>query len=191
MPNYSKYFTFAKIKLMDRIIIDKKDDELLILIKAFLDDKKQKMLLVWIILFSLCGFAILSQFFEDYDNGTKVFFGVYIAFWLFFEFKVIYAFRWRKYGEEKIILKDGELSLIKTIGKRGITQRFKFGEIKKIDFFKDINGKFVKSMNESYWNINKYHLVFEMENTKIPFAIDITNKEAKKIMNEIRNYMKS
>ena len=72
------------------------------------------MLLVWIILFSLCGLAIVSQFFENYDAQTKVFFGVYVAFWLFFEFKVIYAYRWRKQGEEKIILENGQLSLIKT-----------------------------------------------------------------------------
>lgn len=174
---------------MDRITIDKKEG-LTITIKAYLDEKKQKLLLVWIVLFSLCGLAIVSQFFGNYDNGTKVFFGVYIAFWMFFEFKVIYAYRWRKYGLEQILIKDQELALVKVIGRRGITQKYTFEEVKKIDFFKDANGKFVKSMNESYWNINKYHLVIELENSKVPFAIDITNKEAKKIMNEIKNAMK-
>lgn len=176
---------------MSRISIEKTGEKLIIGIKAFSDEKKQKILLLWIVLFSLCGLAIFFQFFEDYDSATKVFFGVYIAFWLFFEFKVIYAYRWRKYGEEQIILENNELALIKTIGKRGITQKFKFDEIKKVDFFKDLNGKFIKSMNESYWNINKYHLVLMLENTKIPFAIDITNKDAKKMISEMRNAMKS
>ncbi|MDF1673585.1 MAG: hypothetical protein P1U41_08765 [Vicingaceae bacterium] len=176
--------------MQDRIDINKENNKLTITIKAYLEEKKQKMLLIWIVLFSVCGLAIFSQFFENYDNGTKVFFGVYIAFWLFFEFKVIYAYRWRKMGIEKIIVEDNELKLIKSIGKRGITQIFDVNEIKKIDFFKDTNGKFVKSMNESYWNINKYHLVVELEKSPIPFAIDIENKDAKKILNEIRNALK-
>ena len=70
----------------NRIQIKREDKKIEVVVKAYCDDKKQKMLMLWIFLFSLCGFAILTQFFEDYDAGTKVFFGVYIAFWLFFEF---------------------------------------------------------------------------------------------------------
>ena len=58
----------------DRITIDKEENKLTITIKSFLDEGKQKILLMWITLFSLCGFAIITQFFGDYDNGTKVFF---------------------------------------------------------------------------------------------------------------------
>ena len=174
--------------MTNRIQITKNKESLKVVIKAFYDDKKQKMLLLWIVLFSLCGVAIISQFFEDYDSGTKVFFGVYVAFWLFFEFKVIYAYRWRKYGEEQIIIENNELLLVKTIGERGVTQRFQKEEIKKIDFYKDANGGFIKSMNTSYWNINKYHLVLNLENTIVPFAIDITNKDAKHIINELGKF---
>lgn len=175
--------------MAERISIVKVKDKLEIIINAFKDDKKQKMLSIWIILFTICGGIIFTQFFEDYDSGTKVFFGVYIAFWLFFEFKVIYAYRWRKYGQEKIIVENNEVILIKTIGKRGITQKMSFEEIKKIDFFKDSNEGFVKSMNESYWNINKYHLVFHLEKSIVPFAIDVVNKDAKKILNEIKSFV--
>lgn len=176
-----------KIEQMDkRINIEQENDKLVITIKAYCDEKKQKMLMVWIVLFSLCGAAIITQFFEDYDAGTKVFFGVYIAFWLFFEFKVIYAYRWRKMGEEKIIVENKELYLIKTIGRRGVTQRYELSDIKKIDFFKDSNGKFVKEMNTSYWNINKYHLALFLETNMIPFAIDITQQDAKKVLHAIR-----
>ena len=171
-----------------RIQIVSTENKLEVVIKAFYNEKKQQMLLIWIVLFSLCGLAILSQFFENYDAGTKVFFGVYVAFWLFFEFKVIYAYRWRKYGEERLIMENNELILVKTIGKRGITQRFDIKELKKFDFLKDSNGSFVKSMNTSYWNINKYHLVMKLENSEIPFAIDIENKMAKKILKELNTF---
>ena len=169
-----------------RIDIENKENKLEIVIKSYLNEKKQQLLLIWIVLFSLCGVAIFTQFFQDYDAGTKVFFGVYVAFWIFFEFKVIYAYRWRKYGEERIIVENDQLILIKTIGKRGVTQHFDFDDIVKIDFFKYENSGFVKSMNSSYWNINKYHIVLHLKNTTVPFGIDLESKDAKQIINELR-----
>jgi len=173
-----------------RIKIEKKEHRIEVFIKAFYDEKKQKMLLVWIVLFSLCGLAIVTQFFEDYEQSYKIVFGVYLAFWLFFEFKVIYAYRWRKYGEEKIIIENNQLTLIKKIGKRGVTQAYSLKEIKKIDFFKNDGVSFIKSMNTSYWNINKYHLALHLENAVIPFAIDVDNKDAKKIIDELLKFKK-
>ena len=174
----------------NRINIEKSGGKLAVVIKAFYDENKQKMLLAWILMFSLCGLAIVAQFFKEYDSETKVFFGVYVAFWLFFEFKVISAYRWRKYGEEKLIIDNKQITLIKSIGKRGVTQYYNLDQIKKIDFFNNDGGGFIKSMNSSYWNSNKYHLALYLENSVVPFAIDIVNKDAKHILTELRKFRK-
>jgi len=173
-----------------RVVIKKKDGNLIIMIKAFCDDAKQKMLLLWIVLFSLCGIAIISQFFGAYDNGTKVFFGVYVAFWLFFEFKVIYAYRWRKYGLERIIIDDENMILIKEIGKRGITQQVPLNEVVNLRLFESRDTDFVKLMTSSYWNINKYTLAFDFNETMVPFAIDLLPKSSKLILKELKEYIK-
>ena len=173
----------------ERLKIAKKEDELVITIKAFGDSRKQKILLLWIVLFSLCGIAIMSQFFGDYDNETKVFFGVYVAFWLFFEFKVVYAYRWRKYGVERIIVDKENITLIKEIGKRGITQKYPLNEISNLGVFANKDSDFVKSITSSYWNINKYTLAFNYQETPIPFAIDLSPKEAKLVLKEIKRVL--
>lgn len=168
-----------------RINISKKENTIEIEIKALKENAKQKMLLVWIVLFSLCGFAILSQFFYDYDKYTKLFFVIYLAFWLFFEFKVIYAYRWRNAGLEKIIVNKAEITLIKEIGKRGITQTIKINEISNLRCYEPDEPSFIKSINLSYWNINKYSLAFDFENKPVPFAIDLDKNEATKLLKEI------
>lgn len=173
-----------------RINISENDSKIEIVIKAFLDAKKQQMLLIWIALFSICGLAIVAQFFEDYDAGTKVFFGVYVAFWIFFEFKVLYAYRWRKYGEEKIIIEDNQFVLVKTIGKRGDTQYYELSDINEVKLFKDGGGNFSKSMNTSYWNINKYSLVLCLDKVTIPFGIDLETDDAKLILKKINKFCK-
>ena len=176
--------------MRDRISINENEHELSIVIKALKDDKKQQLLLVWIVLFSICGLIIFTQFFGHYNTSSKIFFAVYMAFWLFFEFKVIYAYRWRKKGLEKIILTKEELILIKEIGRRGITQKYKGEEIKGLDIFKNPDSSFFKSINTSYWNINKYSLAFYANEVLVPFAIDLDDQQAKKVLKSIKLYRK-
>lgn len=175
--------------MSDRISIVENNDELNITIKALKDEKKQQLLLVWIVLFSICGILIFSQFFGNYDKSSKIFFAIYIAFWLFFEFKVIYAYRWRKTGSEKIILTKEELILIKEIGKRGITQKYSLEEVKHLGLFKSQENAFFKSINTSYWNINNYSLSFSSNNILVPFAIDLDGNQSKKILKKIQAFI--
>lgn len=172
-----------------RIRIEEKDDQLMITILALFDTKKQQILLYWIVMFSICGVLIFSQFFFDYDNKAKLFFAIYVAFWAFFEFKVIYAYRWRKSGKEKIIVSKKELHLIKEIGRRGITQKYENDDIENLSVLKDEDGGFFKYMNTSYWNINKYSLVFMANNLKVPFGIDLSESDAHKICKKIKQFM--
>ena len=174
--------------MKERITIDQEKDKLSVTIKAFREDNKQKMLMLWIVLFSICGLAIFSQFFEAYDPGTKVFFGVYIAFWLFFEFKVIYAYRWRTYGLEYITIEQEEVLLTKQIGKRGVTQKYSRSDIRNLRLFENSDTGFFKSMNDSYWNINKYTLVFDVHNRFVPFGIDLTKKQATDLLKLVQQY---
>lgn len=175
----------------DRIKYIEEGNTLKLIIKALLDDKKQQLLLIWIILFSICGVLLFTQLFGNYEKSTLLFFGVYMAFWLFFEFKVIYAYRWRKFGREQIILKENQLILIKEIGKRGVTQQFELDKIKKVEKFDSAEHAFFKSMNTSYWNINKYTLSFKIEDNTIPFAIDLNEEEAKKLLKKIHHFLKN
>ena len=176
--------------MIERININKGDNKLEIEIKALKNETKQKILLVWIILFSGCGLAIFSQLFFDYDKFIKLFFAIYLVFWMFFEFKVIYAYRWRNAGIEKIVINTTEIILIKEIGNRGITQILNMNEISNLRFFEIDESSFLKSINSSYWNINKYSLAFDYQGKPIPFAIDMDKNEAKKLLREIEQFLK-
>jgi hypothetical protein len=177
--------------MSERISYTETNDELNVTIKALLDEKKQQLLLSWIVLFSICGGLLFTQIFGNYEKSTLLFFGVYMAFWLFFEFKVIYAYRWRKFGLEQIILKENQLILIKEIGKRGITQQFDLDKVKKVEKFDSGENAFFKSMNTSYWNINKYTLSFKIEDNLVPFAIDLNEEESKKLLKKIHQFLKN
>lgn len=171
---------------MERIVLkNNEDSNKQLIIKAFYDSKKQLMLQVWLVLWSLCGVAIFSQFFLDYDDGTKLFFGVYIAFWLFFEFKVVYAYRWHKFGVEKIIIENDKIFISKEIGRRGVVSSYDITAFKKVRKIKDKPGAFVSFLSDGYWNVNKYSLELDIEDKKIPFGLDLNEKEQKDLIQKI------
>ena len=175
--------------MTERLTINKTENELEITIKSLKIPSKQNILLLWIVLFSLCGLAIATQFFFGYDKSTNLFFAVYLAFWFFFEFKVIYAYRWRRAGREIIKINSTTIEIIKEIGKRGISQNINPNEVKKIIMFEPEESGFIKAMNSSYWHINKYKLAFEYNGKPIPFGIDLEKHDAKKLQKEIQQFI--
>lgn len=175
--------------MSNRIEIIEKDNTLSIKIKALYNEKEQQLLLLWIVLFSLCGAAILSQFFYDYPMETKLFFGIYVAFWLFFEFKVIYAYRWRKFGSEIFTINPTTILLSKMIGKRGVTEKYNTNEVVNFQLIK-YKENFVFALNSNYWSINKYTISFNFNTQTIPFGIDLDEKQAKNVLLTINNFVK-
>jgi len=173
----------------NRIEILEQKNYLSIKINALYDKKKQQLLLFWISLFSICGAAILSQFFLNYSMETKLFFAVYIAFWLFFEFKVIYAYRWRKAGSEIFTIENKKIFLSKIIVKRGITEKYNQHEVSNFELIKH-KENFVFAINTNYWSINKYTISFNFNNQTVPFGIELNEKEAKNVLHIINKFVK-
>jgi len=182
-------FVKNKFTMPHKINISEENNTLTIIINAFYDEKKQQLLFLWIVLFSICGIAIFSQFFVDYPMETKLFFGVYLAFWLFFEFKVIYAFRWRKYGSEIFTIEENNIILSKKIGNRGITETYPIEDVKNFQLIK-YKDNFVHAINSNYWSINKYTISFDFNNQTIPFGIELNENQAKNIIHTINNFVK-
>ena len=177
-------------KMENKIEYIEENNELTILIYPLYDKRKQNMLTTWLVLFSLCGLAIISQFFYDYPSSTKLFFVVYLIFWLFFEFKVIYAIRWRKFGKEVITIDKESIYLTKKIGERGVTERYDLSAIDAIEALKH-KGKLVYEMSSSYWNSNHYTLCVNINKQQIPFGIDLNGQQAKKLIKTLKETVKN
>lgn len=171
--------------------IDIKEEKNSITITIFpnYNQQKQNLLMVWMVLFSLCGAAIISQFFFDYPKSIKIFFIVYLVFWLFFEFKVIYAIRWRKFGKEIITIDNEGVFLTKNIAQRGITEKIELENISSVDILKH-KDKPIYDISSSYWNTNHYTLYFLVNEKQIPFGVDLSEKQAKKLLKIAKEHVK-
>lgn len=177
-----------------RVEINKNGDITEIIIHPFFDASKQKVLMTWIVFWSICGMVIIAQLFFDYAPKTKLFIGIYTFFWFYFEFKTVYAYRWRKFGKEIITLKNDQFSYLKTIKKRGIENIF---DLKDIQDFKSLNNMnsgiqgFFTAMNNSYWSPNANTIEAIIKNQPFYFGLELEDKDRKKVLNVLRTYLKN
>ena len=172
----------------NRIEIEK-NEKLTIRIKALYNKGKQSILFLWIILWSLAGIGIMAQFFLPHDEDMNAYLLVWLAFWIFFEYKVISAYRWRKWGEEVLIIEKGEILLVKKIKERGIPRRFEVNFVKNIENLKEADNLFVKMMSEAYWNVGKESLVFNYKGKDVFFGKELDEQDSNVIQKLMVSYL--
>lgn len=166
-------------KANKRIEIERNEERTEITIKAYFDDVKQKLFLIWIILWTLCGLFIFSQFFLNYTQKEKVFFIVWMAFWVYFEFKAVQTYRWRKWGEERIEINKKEITITRNIANKGIPAAFKLSGCKNFRLYKkEEKGIFTEIMSSSYWVIGGETIAFDYYGSPVPLAMNISEADA-------------
>ncbi|MEQ8908752.1 MAG: hypothetical protein RIC95_06140 [Vicingaceae bacterium] len=168
--------------MAQRISTEKKADGLLIKIKAYRDEDKQKLLTVWLGAWTLCGLAIISQLFTEVDRELKTLIIVFFAFWGYFEYLVVKAFRWRKSGEEQFFITEENLQYGRTYNNRGFLKPYRKDLINKLRTIDGETNTFVRVFSDSYWVIGGERLAFSAGGKVIPCGLRLTDKESKKLL---------
>jgi hypothetical protein len=179
----------------DRISIVQKEDELRMVILSERNKFKNKLLLLWLILWTLSGICVVLFFLQEQDKNTKLALLVWIAFWAYFEFKIYKAALWRSKGMEVIKLKNG-----KWLYQRIFNSTKKYS-IYKIDFIKDFRiqkpseASFTDAMNNSYWLIGGEKLAFDYYGKEIKMGLQLSEADAKALykilQKELKNYLEN
>ena len=159
-----------------------KNGTLEVVIHAYQDHAKTNLLMVWVILWTLAGVGIISQFFVDQVEGFTTYLIVWLGFWAYFEYKVIYAFRWRKLGLERIRLDEGILQISREIAGRSLPARYEVDWIKNFRL-KTVNEKNITyALSKGYWNPGDERILFDYKGKEILFGMELAENESKKLV---------
>lgn len=172
----------------ERLNFISSEDGNILEINAFYDEKKQKFLLLWLVAFTLGGLAIVSQLFSNAGSELKMMIMIFAFFWIYFEFKVLKAYRWRNSGKEKLIFTENKLYYGRLIGNRGVMHPYNkdlLGDLRKVDISEK---NFFAAMSDSYWVIGGEKLAFSFAGKQIPFGLRLNKAEVNLIIKHIQNY---
>ncbi len=113
-----------------------------------------------------------------------------MAFWAYFEYKVIYAFRWRRYGLERIVIKDEAIYISREISGRGIPQKYEMSWIKDLRIKEVKETNFIAAISRAYWNPGAERIVFKYKGKEIWFGMELNESEAKRILKVLEKKIK-
>ena len=140
------------------------------------------LLWVWIVAWTACGISIIYEMLQINSNESKIFLIVFSAFWVYFEYKIGYAFFWRKKGKEIIRIAPDKLFLKRDISGRGRELIFESENIRKLKSHQTGEWDFFKFINESYFMIAGEKVSFIYSGKEIKFGIQLSEEEVKKLL---------
>ncbi len=163
----------------DRISYQKKDQVFSVVIAATVEKSKEILLLIWLICWTACGAYFIFQLFGDYNRDLKMYIGILLSFWAYYEFKIGKVYLWRRGGFESLKFKDDRLVLKEVVFGRTIPKEFYLENIERFiaDMPKQTN--IVESLNNSFWVKGAQYLRFTYQGKDISFGRQLTEKERK------------
>ena len=177
--------------ISNRVSMVDKDDVLSIVILPTTDKRKLNWLLLWLIAWSICGIIVLVNFFTLKNRDAQIFVLVYLSFWLYFEYKIMNAYKWKKNGKEKIWLKKGKLFYQKEIKGKGKTEEFDLNLINDIEIIELSAASFSDSINQSFWIKGGERIQFQFQAKTVKMGMQLSDTEAYYIIRAIKSYIKN
>ena len=168
--------------ISERISIQEDKHRLSVIILGQMERWKESLLLFWLLAWSFSGSVFFFYFLFDtpYQYSLPMF--ILIAFWAYFEIKIIRVFLWRRSGFEHIEFNDELFSIENNLKGFGKKQKF---DVRAIDEFMGINQSnknFFAFMDQSFWVIGGDQIYFKYNNKDIIFGKQIDEKEEKALL---------
>lgn len=168
--------------ISNRISIEEDSERLSVIIFGKTDRWKESLLLFWLLSWSFSGSVFLYYFLAETSYQYSLPMLILIAFWAYFEIKVIRVFLWRRSGFEHIEFSEDSLSIKNNIKGYGKRQKFNIRQINEFKVIMQSNKNFFAFMDQSFWVIGGDKMYFLYDNKDIIFGKQIDEKEEKALL---------
>jgi hypothetical protein len=148
------------------------------------------LLFAWLFLWTVSGFVVAANYFSMPNANMKMVLIMWMAFWAYFEFKIGKAFLFRRFGKEKVWIKNGRLFYWRDIAGRGKKLEFDKELIKDLELIDKSKKDFFASMNESFWVIGGESIVFSYGAKIYRFGIQLPEADARELLRQIKHILR-
>lgn len=153
---------------------------------------KETLLLFWVLCWSACGVMLWYQLIAvDHDEDMQIALFIFIAFWIYFEYRIGKVFLWRKWGLEMISIDEAEFTYKRSIGRYGKAKRFYHEKIGKMDVDPDRPKSATINIENSFWFLGGERVRFKYEKNTIKFGRQLTFKESNQLVGLINKQINS
>ena len=154
------------------------------------DKKKTNLLFLWLLAWTISGVIVIGNYFTITQDKAKLLLIIWIAFWAYFEFKIVRVFMWKRFGKEKLWIKNGLLLYKEDINGRGKTKEFDLNLISNFELITLTNGSIADAFSQTFWVKGGERIQFTCQSKVIKFGMQLADDEAKKIISALNKQLK-
>ncbi len=154
------------------------------------DKKKVNLLFLWLMAWSVSGIIVLANYFKLTNDSAKMMIIVWLAFWAYFEFKIIRVYMWKRFGKEKLWIKNGVLLYQQDINGKGKIKEFDLNLISDFDIIPLTTGSIADTFSQTFWVKGGERIEFSCQSKLIKFGMQLNDDDANKIINALHKFIK-
>ena len=156
---------------------------------------KETVLFTWVIAFSIIGFymiyLLIGGGLEKIDNtglegdsaeilkNQKIYLGVFVGFWIYFEYKVVKGLLWLTLGKEMIKISKDTLNIKNSIMSYGKSNSYFFENIKGMGLVQHEKLSFGFDYENAFWRKGTDSIIFEHRAKAVSFGRKLDEKESR------------
>lgn len=175
-----------------RMSVKKSGDTLSIVISATSDSRKTRLMLLWLVVWTLSGGYVIYSYFQlgDGDQKAKIATLIWIAFWLYFEYMIARSWQWRRFGKEIVQVRDGKLHMKRDVQGRGFVYSYDAGDVSDFKKYTDKSPGWLKKLGDDFWNVDGDTIVFTAEKQSVKFGFQLSEQETAELLRLLKHYVK-
>jgi hypothetical protein len=154
------------------------------------DKKKTNWMFLWLLAWSVSGVIVMANYFTLTQEKAKMMLIVWLAFWAYFEFKIIRVYMWKRFGKEKLWVKSGTLLYQQDINGRGKIKEFDLNLVSDFSLVALTPGSIADTFSQTFWVKGGERIEFNCQSKIVKFGMQLDDDEAKKIIAALNKFLK-
>jgi hypothetical protein len=154
------------------------------------DKKKVNLMFLWLFAWSVSGVIVIANYFKLTNDSAKMMIIVWLAFWAYFEFKIIRVYMWKRFGKEKLWIKNGTLLYQQDINGKGKIKEYDLNLISELSLIALTNGSIADTFSQTFWVKGGERIEFTSQGKVVKFGMQLTDEEAAKTIAALNKFLK-
>lgn len=151
--------------------------------------KKTNVLFLWLLAWSVSGVIIIANYFTLTSDKSKMMIIVWLAFWAYFEFKIVRVFMWKRFGQEKLWIKNGRMFFQQSVNGKGKIKEYDLNLVADWKLIELESTSFSDNFNQSFWVKGGERIQFTYQGKEIKFGFQLSDEDTKSIIKEIKAFL--
>lgn len=168
--------------ISDRVSMERQGSGASFVISARLPNKQMSLLTLWLAVWTLCGAAFIYEASVNKAPELRMPLWVMLAFWAYFELRILRVLLWRTKGFELWRVMEGELIIKNSLYRFGKANRYFIANIQRLGLLNMDKTSWKWQMSDSFWTRGAEQLGFEYQGRKVAFGRGLTEHEAGKLV---------